>query len=72
MVFDGAIKIVIEKPVRVEMKKIAEKNRVFLVNLFPVFGIEVKRTFLIVSVVSFFVVLFYFNLVDVTIVDVWE
>ena len=70
VMFDSAIKIVVEKTISIEMEKIAEKDGVFSVDFGFVFGVEIEGGFLVVGVVSFLVVFFGFDFVDVAVVDV--
>ena len=70
MALDGAVKIVVKIAIGIEMEKVTEKDRVFAVNLFPVFGVKIERRFLVVGVVSFTVMFFDFDFVDVAIIDI--
>lgn len=72
MALNGAIKIIIKIAISIEMKKVAEIDRVLGEDFLLVFGVEVEGAFLVVGVVGFFVLFFDFDLVDVAIVDVGE
>ena len=72
MALDGAVKIVVEVSISIEVEEIAEENRVTFSDFVTVFGVEIEGGFLVVGVVSLVVMFLHFDLIDVAVIDIWQ